>query len=98
MMVSLLLESFFNQIPDPQKNNGTDEGTDDLTIPLWPEWSAGTDEAEQPATDDTAEKTDDDIPEKAALVFEYEEPGEPAGDSAEQKSKDNVHSVNVISG
>lgn len=94
-MDGLLLEQFLDLVPDPQQDHGTDDGADDLAVPLGPEGTAGTDEAQQPAADDTAEQTDDDVPDKAALILDDEEPGQPTGDRSEEQGNQDVHNVMI---
>jgi hypothetical protein len=63
----LLLEQFLERVPDPQQDHGADERADDLAIPLGPEGTDRSDLSEQPATEPTAEKTDDDVPDQPPL-------------------------------
>jgi hypothetical protein len=91
----LFLDHFLDEIPDPQKDHGADDGAEDLPVPLAPEGSSGADETQQLAADQAAEKADDDVPDEAALVLDDEEAGQPACDGSEEQSKDNVHGFSV---
>ena len=74
-----------------QKDHGTDEGADDLAVPLWPEWTACADKAKQPTAHYAAQKADDDVPDEAAFLFKHKETGKPACDGSEEQSKKDVH-------
>ena len=90
---TLFLEQFLDPVPDAQKDHRADDGADDLAVPLGPEGSAGADEAQQPAADETAEKADDDVPDETAFVLDDKETGKPAGDGSEEQSKKEVHDI-----
>ena len=47
----------------------------------------------QPAADDTAEQTDDDVPDESAFLLDHEEPGQPAGNGSEEQGNKNVHGI-----
>jgi len=68
----VLLEKFLDKIPDPQQDDGTDEGADDLAIPLGPEGTACSEFAEQPSAYHASEKADDYVPDEAAFLLDYE--------------------------
>ena len=85
-----LLQKLLDLVPDPDQ----DEGADDLPIPLGPEGAGCAELAQQPAADNAAEKTDDDVPDETALVLVDKESGEPACDGSEEEGKNDVHGIN----
>ena len=81
---NLLFEELLDTVPDQQKDHRTDEGAKDLAIPLRPEGTACAYQAKQPAAYKASEKADDNVPDEAALVFNYKETGKPACDGTEE--------------
>ena len=89
----ILLEYLLDLAPHPEEDNGANYCTDDLSVPLGPKGSARTEKAEQPSTDKTAEKADDDVPDEATLLLDYKESGKPACDSSKKQCENDVHGV-----
>ena len=89
----ILLEELLDLVPHPEEDNGANYCADDLSIPLRPEGSARTEQAEQPAAHESAEKTDDDVPDETALLLDNKESGKPACDSSKEQCENDVHGV-----
>lgn len=90
-----LLEGLLYNVPDGKKDNGTDNSAYNLAIPLSPERTGGAKFAKQPAADKTAGKTDEDVPDKTAFVFGYEEAGKPACYCSDEQCDNDVHGTNI---
>ena len=92
----MLFEQLLNLVPDPQKDDGANHSADDLSVPLRPERSIGTEQAKEPTTDETTEKADDNVPDETALLLNYEKAGEPSCDGSEEECQNNVHGFSTI--
>ena len=90
-----LLEGLLDDIPDCKKDNGADDSAYNLAIPLCPEWTGSAKFAKQPSANETAGKTDEDVPDKTALVFNYEEASKPASNCSNEQSDNDVHGSSI---
>ena len=92
---TVLFEGLLNNVPDGQKDYSADNCAYNLSVPLCPEWTGSAKFSKQPSADKTAGKTDEDIPDKTSLVFNYEEAGKPASNCSDEQSDNDVHGTSV---
>jgi hypothetical protein len=86
------LSSAFNQAQNEQQNNRTDEGVDNRGNKTAPDYNAEL--RQQPTSDEAADYSDDDIPDKPVTAAFDKHTSKPTGDGTDNKPNNeclNVH-------